>query len=135
MKISKKTIEKNISNIKKGKPLTIPLKILNQDSRFKKIWDKVSGKEEEDKLKKSEYAKNYRHTDKGKLILSKASKKYYKKKKIQINKKVIAWKNKHKKIVKKYSKKFYWKNREKVMKRERDRYRKKFNIPKSRWRV
>jgi len=45
-------IEENIINVQCGKPLTMPLRVLNEDCNFKKIWDKFAGKDEEAKAKK-----------------------------------------------------------------------------------
>ena len=54
--ICRKELHINISNVEQGKPLTRPLKQLNQYCEFRKVWDKWAGKDEEVKAKKKAYS-------------------------------------------------------------------------------
>lgn len=41
--ICRNEVEKNIINVQFGKPLTLPLRTLNESCKFRKIWEKYSG--------------------------------------------------------------------------------------------
>jgi hypothetical protein len=43
--ICRNEIEKNILNVQFGKPLTLPLRILNLNCKFRKIWNKYTEKD------------------------------------------------------------------------------------------
>ena len=72
-KICGREIRKNIVLIETGKPLTLPLRTLNQNCDFRKAWDKWN--EKEIKMEERERRKKYRQ----KPEVKERKKKYYQK--------------------------------------------------------
>ena len=59
LELCKENVARNIINVALGKPLDMPLKILNQSCKFRNAWDKFAGREDR-KAKQREYQREYR---------------------------------------------------------------------------
>lgn len=69
-------IDKNISNVKKGKPLTLPLATLNKYFEFRKVWENST----KNAVRKG-YDKKYRQKPEVKEHIREYRKAYYQRKK------------------------------------------------------
>ena len=58
LELCKENVARNIINVALGKPLDMPLKILNQSCKFRNAWDKFAGREDR-KAKQREYQREY----------------------------------------------------------------------------
>ena len=83
-------IEENILNVATGKPLTMPLRVLNENCEFRKVWDKFAGKDEEAKAKMREYQKEYFQRPEVKTKMREYKKEYYQRPEVKAKKREYA---------------------------------------------
>ena len=71
-KLCQAEVKKNIVLAELGKPLTLPLAVLNRNCDFKKSWDKnqkkLYGLPENIKVKKREYNRKYYEKNRSKML-------------------------------------------------------------------
>jgi len=157
----KSIVSENIDNVIEGKALTAPLAYLNRSCRFRKVWDmcNMEAIENERKAKKKEYEQ----TPKGKSVQREGNRKYYQTHKRKCREKGRKYREEHREEYREGCRRYYQKNKmklkeyrnrpevkernrerikryyqrhkEKIKSHVRNTYRKKFNIPKSKWRV
>ena len=79
-------VKKNIVLVELGKPLTLPLAILNKSCEFKKMWNKTFNKwhpDEEAKAYRKAYIKAYNQKPEVKARNKAYHKAYYQRKKLK----------------------------------------------------
>jgi hypothetical protein len=117
-------IEENILNVATGKPLTMPLRVLNENCEFRKVWDKFAGKDEEFKAKKREYSQRPE---------AKAKKReYFQRPEVKARQREYYQRPEAKAKKREYSQRPEVKAKRRE--RQREYTRRKLNIPRSRWR-
>ncbi|KKN69598.1 hypothetical protein LCGC14_0439010 [marine sediment metagenome] len=142
-KLCQVEIRKNIVLVELGKPLTLPLAVLNRNCDFKKSWDKIQvklhGVPEDIKVKKRErdrknyeknkskiqsYFKVYNQRPEVRAKRKEYKRIYYEKNKDKINlrNKEYNLKNRERMLIlwRKWSKKYHIKNRERINSRKRE---------------
>ena len=67
LELCKENVARNIINVALGKPLDMPLKILNQSCKFRNAWDKFAGREDR-KAKQREYHREYYQNNKENIL-------------------------------------------------------------------
>jgi len=133
--LCKSEVEKNIINVDLGKPLTLPLSILNQSCDFRKKWEETFNAWHEDEIAKEvrERIRKYNQKPEVKERNRKYKRKYNQKPEVKEHHREYNQKPEVKEYHRKYKRKYNQKPE--VKERNRKYNRKRNNIPKSRWRV
>jgi len=123
--ICTRIINENIQKVKLGEALTMPLKELNYDCRFKDFYNEFcniqEGLEPDTDIRKIEIAKRHKaYREKNKDKIAKIGKAYYEKNKDKIAKQKKAYYEKNKDKLKAYREK----NKDKIAKQKKAYYEK-----------
>lgn len=133
--ISVKEIDKNIKRVFNGQSLTKPLRVLNEAYNFQERYNDAFNSKNKDRIKQEKRERKRKYYQKNKEKIRAYHREYNKRPGVKARIKKYRQKPEVKRKIIENTKKWRKNNIEQIRKRDRDKYRKEHNVPKSRWRI